>query len=174
MAYIAQVVGVVGTLTAAFIAVRSYVNANRRAEEARARELETRHSQLYMQINNQINSPEMLGADFDLMTIDMRNTQDYVELCKDKEKYVALAHYGIYYEGIGILVREGLLDIKLISRLLSGPIIWYWEKYGPGYRELRREMNFPRLYVEVEYLYDRIKEYGMEHPELGVTSPVDI
>ncbi len=54
-AYIAQITGVIGTLTAAFIAVRSYIAANKRAEEAkkkeqetRDRELETRQAQLFM------------------------------------------------------------------------------------------------------------------------------
>jgi beta-lactamase regulating signal transducer with metallopeptidase domain len=50
VAYVAQILGVIGTLTAAFIAVRSYINANKRAEEARARELETRQLQLFMNI----------------------------------------------------------------------------------------------------------------------------
>jgi hypothetical protein len=42
MAFIVQTFGVVGTLTAATIAVRSYLNSNKRAQETRERDLETR------------------------------------------------------------------------------------------------------------------------------------
>jgi len=63
IAYIAQTVGVVGTLTAAFIAVRSYINANKRSEEAnkkeqetRDRDLDTRQAQLLMQIYDRVNN----------------------------------------------------------------------------------------------------------------------
>jgi len=46
MAYIAQVVGVAGTLIAAFIAVRSYTNVNKRTEESKKKEQETRDREL--------------------------------------------------------------------------------------------------------------------------------
>lgn len=62
-AYIAQIVGVVGTLTAAFIPVRSYTNANKRNDEAkkkeqdtRDRELQTREAQLFSSIYQQYSS----------------------------------------------------------------------------------------------------------------------
>lgn len=48
MALVVQTFGVVGTLTATTIAVRSYLISNKRAEEARKRELETRQAQLFM------------------------------------------------------------------------------------------------------------------------------
>ena len=50
MALVVQTFGIVGTLTAATIAVRSYLISNKRAEEARKRELETRQVQLFMRL----------------------------------------------------------------------------------------------------------------------------
>ena len=50
MALIVQTLGVAGTLIAATIAVNSYINSNKRTQETRERELETRQAQLFMQI----------------------------------------------------------------------------------------------------------------------------
>ncbi|MCX6654018.1 MAG: hypothetical protein NTY03_02730, partial [Candidatus Bathyarchaeota archaeon] len=45
-----QIVGVSAAAIATVVGVRSYIVSNRRAEEARKRELETRQAQLFMSI----------------------------------------------------------------------------------------------------------------------------
>ena len=47
---ILQTISVMSAATAAVIGVRSYINSNKRSEEARKRELETRQAQLFMGI----------------------------------------------------------------------------------------------------------------------------
>ncbi len=66
MALIVQTLGVVGTLIAATIAVRSYVNSNKRTQETRERELETRQAQLFMQIYGKWNEEGFSSHWFDL------------------------------------------------------------------------------------------------------------
>ena len=46
--YIVAATGVIGALMTAVVGVKSYINSNKRAEEARRRELETRQAQLFM------------------------------------------------------------------------------------------------------------------------------
>jgi hypothetical protein len=91
-AYVAQIVGVVGTLTAAFIAVRSYINANKRAEEdkkkeleTRSRELQTRQAQMFMNIYNQTTTKEFTKAWNNYSSNQWRNFSEYCELLKKKE-----------------------------------------------------------------------------------------
>jgi len=62
MGLIVQTIGVVGTLSAAIVGVRSYVNSNKRAQESRDRELETRQVQLFMQIFTINQSRELLDS----------------------------------------------------------------------------------------------------------------
>jgi hypothetical protein len=171
IAYVAQTLGVIGTLTAAFIAVRSYINANKRAEEARARELETRHAQLFMGIYQNYFQPAFGEADHMLPNIQLKNAQDYKELLKDKEKSMAFGMFAVYYEGIGVLVKENLIDIRLVALLLSGNISWFWDTYGEAIKDSRREFNWPRFFIEIEYLYDRIVEYAERNPELSISVP---
>ena len=37
--------------------------------------------------------------------------------------------------------------------------------------EFRRELDFPRAMIELEYLYDELVKYSEEHPELQIASP---
>ena len=72
-----------------------------------------------------------------------------------------------YYEGIGILVKRGLIDISFIDDLMSGMIIMTWDKFSGyvfGWRELR---NYPQFAEYFEYLYYKILIIAEEqHPEL--------
>lgn len=172
LSYVAQIVGVVGTLTAAFIAVRSYLNANKRAQETRDRELETRQAQLYAQIYEGFKSKEMQDADFELMHLELKTAADWHRLLEDKAKYSAWCMWSCYYEGIGVMVRQNLIDIKWVADLFSGPLIWFWERYKPMVVSMRNEMNYARANSELEYLYDRVLEYAKEHPDFKVSSPV--
>jgi len=133
--------------------------------------LQTRQAQLYMQIYNESKSREMWEADFDLNNVEIRNNDDFRELLKDKGKWASFCQWGTYFEGMGVLVRENLLDIRLVAELISGELTWFWEKYEAGIRDVRKTWEFPRFYVEVEYLYGRVKAYGLEHPEIQVATP---
>ena len=70
------------------------------------------------------------------------------------------------FEFYGLYVREGLLDIRLVSLSSGGTFTKYWEKYGPVWKELRKRLDEPRWGIEAEYLYIRIIDYMEKHPEL--------
>ena len=107
-AYIAQIVGVVGTLTAAFIGVRSYISSNKRAEEAkrkeqetRDRELQTREAQLFSSIYQQYTTKEMAKAYWTMSDLKFATVDDWNVLKKDEEKR---ADWGLvidYLDGVG-------------------------------------------------------------------------
>ncbi len=63
-----------------------------------------------------------------------------------------------YFEGIGLLVNEKLLDISLVEKLLSTHLIYFWEKFEFLSIRLRRDFNNPLLDEWKEYLYTEIKK----------------
>ena len=63
-----------------------------------------------------------------------------------------------FYEGLGVLVREGLLSIRLVALLMTGPTLAFWRKIEP-YVEDARKIGHPRAYIETEYLAKRLIEY---------------
>ena len=133
------------------------------ANKTQQLQLETRQAQLFMNIYSQLASNEAVDNEYELTHIEMKNREDYLKLLEDRTKYRAFAWFMVYYEGIGVLVRENLVPIELVAQMISGNIIWYWERYGPGFIETRTSMNWPRMMVELEYLYNRVKEYIDEH-----------
>ena len=173
LAYVAQIVGVAGTLTAAFIAVRSYINSNKRSEEAkkkeqetRDRELETRQAQMFMNIYNQTSTKEWNQSFLKVVSQSIWSSfEEYRELWRDKEFREAENSLGLFYEGVGVLVKEGLLNIRMVAMLMCGLTSAYWEKHIPIIEEARKHFGL-RFFSETEYLYNELKKYVESHPEL--------
>ena len=63
----------------------------------------------------------------------------------------------IYFEGLGVLVEEGLIDVNLVAKLLSASVIQVWEKFGPYFVEMRERSGQPRIFDKTEYLYYEMK-----------------
>jgi hypothetical protein len=175
MTLIVQTCGVVGTLIAATIAVRSYVNSNKKAEEAkkkeqetRDRELETRQAQLLMGVFQSLVTPEMMEANLKLQGIEAKNVEDWNGILKDVEKYKAWTLWASYYQGLGTLVKEKLIDVGLPAQLWGGNVLWFYERYESMVLDCRDKLNWPGWGVEVEFLYNSILEYGEKHPESGL------
>lgn len=64
-----------------------------------------------------------------------------------------------FYEGVGVLVEQGLIDINLVDRLLHNTIIYFWEHMGPILTEMRTDQSIEEqpYYDSAEYLYNLIK-----------------
>jgi hypothetical protein len=72
-----------------------------------------------------------------------------------------------YLEGMGVMMKRGLLDPTLMDDLMSGYIIAMWEKYEPFMLEFRKRNNQPQFGEFFEYLYRAVKKSTVEdHPEL--------
>jgi hypothetical protein len=81
------------------------------------------------------------------------------------EAFAALDSVGAYMEGIGVLVKEKLVDIRLVAILMKSTIMHFWEKLEPVVMELRKELDYP-VASETEHLYMTLIKYMDEHPEL--------
>ena len=72
-----------------------------------------------------------------------------------------------WYENVGVLVKEGLLDIRLIALMYAGATRMFWEKLEPLMDGLKEKWKYPRLWSETEYLCKTLIKYMEEHPELA-------
>ena len=90
-------------------------------------------------------------------------THFYEMISSDNPDGRGIVRVGSYFEGIGVLVREGLINVRLVSLFLYGEVKWFWEKYGPYFKEHRVVENYPRAWIEAEYLYNQVIEYGKEN-----------
>ena len=118
-----------------------------------------------------MNTAEGMESGFNIETVKLKTVEDMERLRDDKEKWQAWNWFSTYYEGIGVLVKENLVDIGHVAQLISGNILWYWQEYGEVTHAIREELNWPRYSIEIEYLNNRVVEYAEAHPELKIVIP---
>ena len=116
-------------------------------------------------------SNEVLGNLQKVFNMKYKTVEDYNRVVNDPDTYKAFYNIAGRYEGIGVLVKEGLVDVRLVSLLESGMIQWWWDRFGSFVLVCRREMGFPRFMIEVEYLAGRVADYKRLHPDLGIATP---
>ena len=74
---------------------------------------------------------------------------------------------GIFFEGIGILLRRKLIDIELVDDMFTSPIKLTWEKVKDVTLEARRVRNQPEVFEWFEYLYNEISKREQEGVKNG-------
>ena len=130
--------------------------------------LETRQAQLFMQLMDKYTSKEGIENLRVLGRATWSSYEEWLELRRDDEYYDAYNWLSNIYAGVGALLREGLLNVRMVALVAARGIIWDWEKYKDVIYERRKRGN-NRLYrSEWEYLYNTIMKYLEEHPELKI------
>ena len=82
------------------------------------------------------------------------------------QKYRSLTYVGNYFEGVGILVKNGFIDAALVDDLMSVYVVGFWQKFGPYFKEARARGGSPTIAEFMEYLYDAVYKIWMQqHPE---------
>jgi hypothetical protein len=111
----------------------------KRALRARARQ-----AQLFMQLYSKWQDKEFNKSKHFVMTYPIRSYEDYEGIFRDEEKGTTFRVVGTFFEGLGVLVKRGLVDKGFVDDMMSGDIIGFWEKYREVVFEERRRMNYPQ------------------------------
>jgi hypothetical protein len=172
-----QTISVVVAATSVVAFVINSIITSRKTEKtqeltlkSQQQNLETRQAQLFMQIYSKIYDPEFLNNGREAMNIDYKNLDDFnAKLSHEtnRDLYGKFWSFPWFLEGMGVLVKRGLIDPKLVDDLISGLVVSYWEKFKPMTLEYRERYNYPQMGEHVEYLYNVVKGIAVgEHPEL--------
>jgi hypothetical protein len=149
--------------------VTNSILTSRREEKRSQQSLESRQAQLFMGIYQQIMSPAFSEAEYTLSQVKLNDMKDWEEMMRDREQFKAFNIYGFVFNGIGVLVKENLIDLHLPMMFYGGGVVFFWRKFGPYVREARVRWSAPSLLVQLEELYDLVVRYAGEHPEFGVS-----
>ena len=141
---------------------------------ARQREtdVETRQAQLFMGVFQHYFDREWVRQQQEIFW----QFEDYDTVDEFLEKYgpetnmeafVTFVTRNNFYEGLGVLLKRGLIDASLIDDMLSSPIQFFWERrVQPIAGEFRERFN-PAAFEWMEYLYNQIMPIRLrQHPEL--------
>ena len=98
-------------------------------------QLETRQAQLYMQLYSFYDNKEFL-KDYGKITnvYTYQDAEDWWEKYSpavDIEAYSSWLRVGRFFDGVGILLRRGLIEKELIFELLGDVIKGSWEGHSP-------------------------------------------
>ena len=129
--------------------------------------LETRQAQLFMNISNKFHSDEMTESFFEILNMEYTDADDFLE--KYGLEHKGIQRYTNFLESLGVMVKEGYIDIRPIAILFGGDLQAAWVKLKPMIYGVREKLGYPRFAIETEYLYDTFKEYSEKHPELELT-----
>ena len=144
-----------------------YITIMRNAQRNQQHTLETRQAQMFMQIYSQTNDPSFIKAwQVVFKSAHWDSYEEWDIWRSDPENSNAINRIGMFYEGLGVLVKEKYVPIRLIALLMTGMTRHFWEKQAPIVDEARERLHFPRFMSESEYLYDELMKYVEEHPEL--------
>jgi len=83
--------------------------------------------------------------------------KNYNEVVK-KGYRAQLYTIGSFFEGIGVLVKRGLVDFGLVNDLFRESIKLVWEKLKPIAEDYRRQYNQPLWGISFEYLYNEAQK----------------
>lgn len=128
----------------------------------------TRKTQLFMEIYNKFNdSTEKTQEFMELARWEFDGYDDFMERYgpeKNIRTWSNLYHTMMFYEGIGILVKRGLVDIEMVEDFMSGVVMAFWGRYGPILKEYGVRDGHPTFAEWTEYLYDQIRPiYEAQH-----------
>jgi len=163
-----QTLSIVFTGLSISIAAFYYISTLRNTRKNQELTLETRQAQMYMQIYSEShNDPSFIDAMTIVNELEIHTYEEFQRAREDENVKKALSRVGMFYEGLGVLVKESYVSIRLVALLITGLTRSWWEGiYKPWIEDGRVKMNFRRWMSEAEYLYDELMKYIEEHPEL--------
>jgi hypothetical protein len=103
---------------------------------------------------------EFLEAFADTFEVEFKDYDDFVKRygkpISRSQVPMSFMMMGNFFEQIGVLFKNGLIDASLISQLF--PIEIVWEKMKPLVEGMRREYHNPGFFEWFEYLYNEMKK----------------
>jgi hypothetical protein len=144
--YMVAATGVIGALLTAVVGVKSYINANKRSEKAKKKERETRDLELeaHRQILGTRKAQITMGF-YDQFAsglwdniLQMKNWKinsidEFMEMFSESgwERGKMFNSTFVLYETMGVLLHEGLIDIRVLARFIGGFYRKQWERWAP-------------------------------------------
>lgn len=133
----------------------------------------TRQAQLFMQIHARWGDRAFIKGFFDILNLwEWKDWDDFWAKYgqrSNEEAFITIVEIGWYFECVGQLLRDKLIDIRLVDAMYSDRVIRYWEKAIPIIVGLREQYRNPDYYGNFEYLYKELKKRQIK-PSTPATS----
>jgi hypothetical protein len=119
-----------------------------------------RQTELVIKISSFGTRRDFLEACADVFEAEFEDYDDFVRKygAPFSKKPMPMSFFivGNFMERVGVLLKNKLLDVSLVSQLLT--VTDFWEKMKPVIEGIRKEENNQNYYACFEYLYDEMKK----------------
>ena len=141
-------------------------------------QLETRQTQLFMNVyNTWISKQKEFNTVIHLWHYnDLDDFESKYGEVADLEAHAVWDQTTMWLEGVGVLLRQGLVSMDLIFSMQSfaATVLFFWIKYEPWLVEYRERRNVPEMLHDLEYFCVELKRrYLKEYPDSFVSSLLD-
>jgi hypothetical protein len=172
-----QTIGIVIAAISVVIGVLNSILVSRRDERRqnlllKNQELatETRQAQLFMQLYDKSMSKEMTDASRTFYGLKFESYEEYKNYFLTQREFSdhfeAWKYLANFYEGLGLLVMEGLVSIRMVTVFMDSAILGFYNKFGGEYlQKFREETGRFGTLSETEYLYNRMMKFIEENPD---------
>ena len=161
-----QTAGILAGITYYIITLKNQQKSQELTLKSQQQALETRQAQLFMQLVNRQTSKDAFEYQRVLGGSEWSTYDKWESLMDNNLAFNEAWHYFAWmWESIGALLREGLVDVRLLALYNASGTIdnWEWNKhivYG-----MRERRNYQRCWCEWEYCYITLMNYLEDHPE---------
>jgi len=128
----------------------------------------TRQAQLFMQMYNRWRD-DTKGMDVGLfVNTKLSGFDEFLEKHQSDEDFrmVSSALFE-FYEGLGVIVKKGYMDIELVALMWAGHTRKFYENIAePIIEGAIQHWDQPRVWSETIYVCKELIKYMDEHPEL--------
>jgi hypothetical protein len=121
-----------------------------------------RQTDLVVRLYSALSGRELQEAYFTVMNLQFADYDDFMKKYAVDVPAVPmvqlLAQVCKFFDGVGVLLYRGLVDIGLVDDLFHTEVTRLWEKVKPIAEGRRKELNQPTYVQSFEYLYNELKK----------------
>lgn len=117
-----------------------------------------RQTDVIMRLHSFYNSETFQRAVTIVFATDYKDYDDFVkknDSSSVSDVVISSRMVGGFFEGVGVLLSEKLIDINLVRKLFA--VEPFWEKAEPIVKGMRKHLGRPALHEWFEYLYNEVK-----------------
>ena len=115
----------------------------------------TRRTEIIMKIYDRFSSREMVEAMNKVGSAKFESLDDY----RKKYGFTEITEVAVLFEGLGVLLEQNLIDIKMVDRLFGPTVNLLWETVQPALYAMRKGLNEPFFFSHFEYLIKELSAY---------------
>jgi len=115
----------------------------------------TRKTEIIMRIYDRFGTKEIVDAMNKVGGAKFESFEDYSK----KYGLTEINQIAVLFDGIGVLLEQNLIDIKMVDQLFGPTVYVLWNKMQPVIQAMRKGLDEPAFFAHFENLINRLDAY---------------